>query len=60
LERGDAEVGRGLLVGLSGDEGGFDVVDDGHDVVGLLLIEAVRFVKPTGGGELYETDQRGG
>jgi hypothetical protein len=26
----------------------------------FLLIEAVRFVKPTGGGELYETDQRGG
>jgi hypothetical protein len=26
----------------------------------VLLIEAVRFVKPTGVGELYETDQRGG
>ena len=40
LERGDAEVGRGLLVGLSGDEGGFDVVDDGHDVGGLKVLVA--------------------
>ena len=24
-----------------------------------MLIEAVRFVEPTGGGELYETDWRG-